>query len=150
MKIAVVGTGYVGLVTGSCLADSGNEVTCIDIDREKIERLKQGDIPIYEPGLAELVERNREAERLRFTTDLGPAVRASRLVVLAIGTPPAADGSADLSTLWTVVDQVAPHLRPDAIVITKSTVPVGTCARIRARLKELTGRDCDVASNPEF
>ena len=150
MKIAVVGTGYVGLVTGTCLAVSGNEVTCIDIDRAKIERLGRGEIPIYEPGLAELVERNQEAERLRFTTELGPAVRSSRLVFLAIGTPPADDGSADLSSLWKVVEQIAPHLAPSAIVITKSTVPVGTCAGIHARLKELTGRDCDVASNPEF
>jgi UDPglucose 6-dehydrogenase len=150
MRIAVVGTGYVGLVTGTCLADSGNEVTCIDIDRDKVERLTRGEVPIFEPGLAELVERNLEAGRLRFTTDLAPAVRSSRLVFLAVGTPPAADGSADLSTLWTVVDQIAPHLAHDGIVITKSTVPVGTCGRIHARLKELTGRDGDVASNPEF
>jgi len=150
MRIAVVGTGYVGLVTGSCLADSGNEVTCIDIDREKIERLERGEIPIYEPGLDDVVERNREAKRLRFTADLGPAVRAARLVLLAVGTPPAADGSADLSAMWAVVEQIAPHLAKNAIVVTKSTVPVGTSARIAARLKELTGRDCDVASNPEF
>jgi UDPglucose 6-dehydrogenase len=150
MKIAVVGTGYVGLVTGTCLADSGNDVVCIDIDREKIERLSRGETPIYEPGLEELIERSQGARRLRFTTDLGPAVHSSRLILLAIGTPPAADGSADLSTLWTVVDQIAPHLTPKAIVITKSTVPVGTCGRIESRLKELTGRDCDVASNPEF
>src|SRR6266478_4456263 len=132
MKIAIVGTGYVGLVTGTCLADSGNEVTFIDIDRDKIERLKRGEIPIYEPGLAELVERSQEGGRLAFTTDLAPAVRTSRLVFLAIGTPPAADGSADLSTLWTVVDQNAPPLSTRAIVITKSTVPVGTCGRIQA------------------
>ena len=150
MKIAVVGTGYVGLVTGTCLADSGNEVTCIDIDREKIERLNRGEIPIYEPSLGELVERNHKAKRLKFTTDLGPAVRSSRLILLAIGTPPAADGSADMTTFWSVVDQIAPHLASKGIVITKSTVPVGTCARIEARLKELTGHDCDVASNPEF
>ena len=139
-----------GLVTGTCLADSGNEVTCIDIDREKVERLTRGEVPIFEPGLAELVERNLKAGRLRFTTDLAPAVRSSRFVFLAVGTPPAADGSADLSTLWTVVDQIAPHLPQHGIVITKSTVPVGTCGRIHARLKELTGRDSDVASNPEF
>ena len=150
MKIAVVGTGYVGLVTGTCLADSGNEVTCIDIDRAKIERLNHGDIPIYEPGLAELVGRNHEAGRLQFTSELGPAVRAAGLVFLAVGTPPAADGSADLSSLWKVVEQIAPHLADGAIVITKSTVPVGTNAGIFARLKKLTGRDCDVASNPEF
>src|SRR5689334_19336564 len=149
MRIAVVGTGYVGLVTGSCLADSGNDVTCIDIDRQKIERLERGEIPIYEPGLEDVVERNRAAGRLTFTSELGPAVARSRLVLLAVGTPPAADGSADLSSLWTVVDQIAPHLPKNAIVVTKSTVPVGTNAGIAARLKELTGRDCDVASNPE-
>jgi UDPglucose 6-dehydrogenase len=150
MKISVVGTGYVGLVTGACLADGGHDVTCIDIDRLKLERLKRGEIPIYEPGLEDIVYRNRQAKRLQFTTDLGAAVRASRLVLLAVGTPPAADGSADLSSLWAVVEQIAPHLPSQAIVVTKSTVPVGTNARIAARLKELTGRDCDVASNPEF
>ena len=107
-------------------------------------------MPIYEPGLEELVVRNVEAERLHFTTDLAAAVKTARLVFLAVGTPPADDGSADLTALWTVVDAIAPHLRPDAIVVTKSTVPVGTAAKIAARLKELTGRDCDVASNPEF
>ena len=150
MKIAVVGTGYVGLVTGTCLAERGNEVTCIDIDRAKIERLKRGEVPIYEPGLAELIERNSAAGRLHFTTDLATGVREAKLIFLAIGTPPAADGSADLAGVWTVTDQIAPHLTPGAIVITKSTVPVGTNAKICERLKKHTGRDCDVASNPEF
>jgi UDPglucose 6-dehydrogenase len=150
MRIAVVGTGYVGLVTGTCFAESGNEVTCVDIDQQKIERLRRGDVPIYEPGLSELVSRNLAAARLHFTTDLAAAVKPARLVFLAVGTPPSSDGSADLSAMWKVVDSIAPHLRNDAIVITKSTVPVGTAARIEARLKELTRRDCDVASNPEF
>jgi UDPglucose 6-dehydrogenase len=150
MKIAVVGTGYVGLVTGTCLAESGNDVVCIDVDQEKIVRLQRGEIPIYEPGLAELVERNQRVGRLQFVTDLAAAVRASQLVFVAVGTPPAADGSADLTNLWQVVGQIAPHLPPEAIVITKSTVPVGTNARIAAQLRELTGRDCEVASNPEF
>ena len=150
MRIAVIGTGYVGLVTGSCFAESGNEVTCVDIDAQKIERLRQGQMPIYEPGLEELVVRNAEAERLHFTTDTPAAIKPARLVFLAVGTPPAADGSADLTALFAVVDAIAPHLRRDCIVITKSTVPVGTAARITARLKELTGRECDVASNPEF
>jgi len=150
MRIAVIGTGYVGLVTGTCLAESGNEVTCVDIDREKIERLKRRDVPIYEPGLSELVSRNLEAERLAFTTDLAAAVPGARLVFLAVGTPPSDDGSADLSALWKVIDAIAPHLRAESIVITKSTVPVGTATRVAARLKELTGRECDVASNPEF
>ncbi len=150
MKIAVVGTGYVGLVTGTCLADSGNEVVCIDIDRAKIDRLNNGEIPIYEPGLAELVERNRSVNRLQFTTDLAAAVKGARLVFLAVGTPPSSDGSADLTSLWRVIDQIAPHLPRGAIVVTKSTVPVGTNARIAALLKERTKVACDVASNPEF
>ncbi len=150
MKIAVVGTGYVGLVTGTCFADSGNEVTCIDINEEKIAMLRRGEIPIYEPGLSELVIRNAEAERLHFTTDLPSAVKPAKLVYLAVGTPPADDGAADLSALWAVVASIAPHLADDAIVVTKSTVPVGTNAEINRRLQELTGRECDVASNPEF
>jgi len=150
MKIAVVGTGYVGLVTGTCFADSGNQVTCIDIDEQKIARLSAGEIPIYEPGLGELVEHNLTAGRLHFTTDLGAAVRAARLVFLAVGTPSLPDGSADLSSLWRVVDDIAEHLPADAIVVTKSTVPVGTNHEIYERLKKRTGRDCDVASNPEF
>ncbi|MDZ4821406.1 MAG: nucleotide sugar dehydrogenase, partial [Planctomycetota bacterium] len=150
MKIAVIGTGYVGLVTGTCLADSGNNVICVDIDRAKVERLNRGEIIIYEPGLNELVERNMSAGRLQFTTDLQAAVQKAKLVFLAVGTPPTDDGSADLSSLWKVVDSVAPFLPADAVVITKSTVPVGTNAAITARLKERTGRNCDVASNPEF
>ena len=150
MKIAVVGTGYVGLVTGTCFAESGNHVTCIDIDQAKIARLNAGEIPIYEPGLSELVEQNREAERLDFTTDLAAGVKDAALVFLAVGTPPAADGSADLTSLWKVVDDLAKHLSPQTIVVTKSTVPVGTNAGIFRRLKERTGRDCDVVSNPEF
>ena len=150
MKIAVIGTGYVGLVTGTCFADSGNEVTCVDIDERKIARLRKGDIPIYEPGLSELVLRNAEAGRLLFTTNLAEAVRPAKLVYLAVGTPPAADGAADLSALFRVVTDIAPLLAKDAIVVTKSTVPVGTCAKIFDRLREITGRECDVASNPEF
>jgi len=150
MKIAVVGTGYVGLVTGTCFAESGNHVTCIDIDQAKIARLNAGEIPIYEPGLSELVQQNREAERLDFTTDLAGGMKDAALVFLAVGTPPAADGSADLTSLWKVVDDLAKHLSAKTIVVTKSTVPVGTNAGIFRRLKERTGRDCDVVSNPEF
>jgi UDPglucose 6-dehydrogenase len=150
MKIAVVGTGYVGLVTGTCFADSGNTVTCLDINAEKIAQLNRGEIPIYEPGLEELVIRNAKAGRLKFSTDSAAGVRSAQVVFLAVGTPPAADGSADLSALWRVVDGIAPHLDPQAVVVTKSTVPVGTCAGIERRLKERTGRDCHVASNPEF
>lgn len=150
MIIAVVGTGYVGLVTGTCFADSGNDVTCVDIDSAKIERLTRGEIPIYEPGLSEMVEHNVEAGRLKFTTDLNAAVGEAELVFLAVGTPPADDGSADLRNLWAVVDAMAAHLPEKAIVVTKSTVPVGTNEGIFKRLKEKTGRECEVASNPEF
>ena len=150
MRIAVVGTGYVGLVTGTCFANSGNTVTCLDINADKIARLNRGEIPIYEPGLAELVVRSAKAGRLLFTTDTATAIHAAQVVFLAVGTPPSADGSADLSSLWKVVDSIAPHLDPEAVVVTKSTVPVGTCAGIEARLKERTGRECQVASNPEF
>lgn len=150
MRIAVIGTGYVGLVTGTCFADSGNSVTCVDIDQAKIERLRAGEIPIYEPGLEEMVRENQAAERLSFTTDLAGAVANAEVVYLAVGTPQGDDGSADMTALWSVVDGMAPHLPADAIVVTKSTVPVGTCAKIARRLKEHTGRDCDVASNPEF
>lgn len=150
MKIAVIGTGYVGLVTGTCLADSGNEVTCIDIDQDKIERLEQGIIPIYEPGLSELVRHNAVAGRLRFTTDGAPAVKTAQLVYLAVGTPSCDDGSADLKYLWSAVEKIASHLPADAVVVIKSTVPVGTNTQVYNRLRELTGRECDVASNPEF
>src|SRR5262245_37694865 len=145
MKIAVIGTGYVGLVTGTCFADSGNDVTCIDIDQAKVETLRKGEIPIYEPGLAELVKRNAAAGRLKFTTDCPAGVKTARMIFLAVGTPSRDDGSADLKYLLQAVEQIAPHLRPDAIVVTKSTVPVGTCAKIEARLQALTGRACDVA-----
>ncbi|MBN2476062.1 MAG: UDP-glucose/GDP-mannose dehydrogenase family protein [Pirellulales bacterium] len=150
MRIAVVGTGYVGLVTGTCLAETGNDVVCVDCDQEKIDRLNQGEIPIYEPGLAEVVQRNASEGRLQFTTDLAAATSSAKLIFLAVGTPSADDGSVDLSALWSVVEEVAPHLGGDAIVVLKSTVPVGTNAAVTARLEELTGRDCDVASNPEF
>ncbi len=150
MKITVIGTGYVGLVTGTCLAETGNDVTCLDCDRTKIDLLNQGEIPIYEPGLAELVSRNAEAGRVKFTTDLATATARAKLIFLAVGTPPTDDGSVDLSALWAVVEQIAPHLGPQAIVVLKSTVPVGTNAAVTARLEELTGRDCDVVSNPEF
>jgi len=150
MNIAVVGTGYVGLVSGTCLAETGNDVTCVDCDRKKIDVLNRGHIPIYEPGLAELVARNVADGRLRFTTDLPSAAKKARLVFLAVGTPSAADGAVDLSSLWSVVEHIAPQITPGCIVVCKSTVPVGTNAKLAARLKELTGREVDVASNPEF
>lgn len=150
MKIAMIGAGYVGLVSGTCLADSGNEVTCVDIDQAKVERLEQGQIPIYEPGLAELVIRNGANGRLRFTIDTAEAVRNAQLVFIAVGTPSSDNGSADLSYVWQAVEKFAPHLRTDAVVVVKSTAPVGTNRAIAEKLKKLTGRDCEVASNPEF
>src|SRR5262245_39167191 len=107
MRIAMIGTGYVGLVTGACLADSGNDVTCVDIDQEKVDRLHAGEVPIVEPGLTELVEHNATAKRLHFSTDLAAAVRQASLVFLAVGTPSSDDGSADLAALWRVVDDLA-------------------------------------------
>ena len=150
MRIVMVGTGYVGLVTGTCLADSGNDVTCVDINEAKIAGLKRGEMPIYEPGLQELVQRNTKAGRLTFSTNLPEAVANAQLVFIAVGTPQADDGRADLTALWSVVDALAPHLPVNAIVVTKSTVPVGTNRGIYERLKEKTGRTVDVCSNPEF
>ena len=150
MKLAMIGTGYVGLVTGTCLAESGNEVTCVDIDLAKIERLRQGEIPIYEPGLSELVVRNAGQSRLRFTSDFHEAVADARLVFIAVGTPQDEKGAADLRFVMSAVQQIAPHLRPDAVVVIKSTVPVGTNAKVAAKLQEHSARSTDVASNPEF
>ena len=150
MRIVMIGTGYVGLVTGTCFAESGNEVTCVDIDPVKVDRLRQGDIPIYEPGLSSLVERNIRAGRLTFTTSAAECVPQAESVFIAVGTPQSDDGSADLRGLWKVVDTLAPLLSPTAITVVKSTVPVGTNRKVYERLRELTGRDCDVCSNPEF
>ncbi len=150
MKIAMLGTGYVGLVTGTCLAENGNEVTCIDVDSSKIERLKQGQIPIYEPGLSELVARNASHGRLHFTNQTAQGVKGARLVFLAVGTPSAADGSADLTFLHKAAADVAPHIARDTVVVIKSTVPVGTNRAVYEQLQKLTGRACHVASNPEF
>jgi UDPglucose 6-dehydrogenase len=150
MNVAVVGTGYVGLVTGTCFADSGNSVTCIDIDAAKIKSLNDGQIPIYEPGLTDLVRRNTDLGRLHFTTDTAAAVKDADVIYLAVGTPQGDDGAANLSALWAVAAAIAPHMREDAVVVTKSTVPVGTNRKLYNKLNELTGREVDVASNPEF
>jgi UDPglucose 6-dehydrogenase len=149
MKIAVIGTGYVGLVTGTCFAESGNEVTCIDKDVRKIETLQQGRLPIYEPGLLELVQRNRREGRLTFTTDLAKGIAPAQLVFIAVGTPQAHDGSADLSTLWAVGDSLTAHVNGPKIVVIKSTVPVGTNRALAERLAKAKF-PIDVASNPEF
>lgn len=150
MQVVMIGTGYVGLVTGTCFAESGNDVTCVDIDAEKIEKLRRGEIPIYEPGLSELVLRNTKSGRLKFTTVAADVVPHAQCVFIAVGTPQRDDGSADLRGLWKVADSLAPLLGRDTIVVIKSTVPVGTNRAVAQRLRELTGRDVDVASNPEF
>ena len=157
MKVAVVGTGYVGLVTGTCLAESGNEVTCVDNNPAKVDTLNAGGMPIYEPGLAELVAKNREDERLRFTTDLPAAVRPARLIFIAVGTPQSDAGDADLSAVWAVARAVALALKDQPpgppgsrVVITKSTVPVGTNKRVAEILAENGCPHVEVASNPEF
>ncbi|MCS6849871.1 MAG: UDP-glucose/GDP-mannose dehydrogenase family protein [Gemmataceae bacterium] len=150
MKIAVIGTGYVGLVTSTCLAESGNDVTGIDKDAHKIAILESGKLPIYEPGLLELVERNRRAGRLNFTTDLPSGIEGARLIFIAVGTPQGSSGSADLSNIWAVADALAPRLRPGQIVVVKSTVPVGTNRALAERLAHHGCRGVDVVSNPEF
>ncbi len=150
MKIVMIGTGYVGLVTGTCFAESGNEVICVDIDEKKIQSLQDGEIPIYEPGLKEQVERNVKAKRLKFTTSYAEVVPSAQCVFIAVGTPQGNDGSANLNGIWAVADSLAPHLSKDVVVVIKSTVPVGTNRKLYEKLKELTGREVTVASNPEF
>jgi UDPglucose 6-dehydrogenase len=150
VKVGVIGTGYVGLVTATCLAESGNDVIGIDKDADKIAVLEGGKLPIYEPGLLELVQRNRREERLQFTTDLGRAVASSQILFVAVGTPQAADGSADLANLWAVADAIGGHLDGRKLVVIKSTVPVGTNRALADRLGSRGGHQVDVASNPEF
>ncbi len=150
MRVAVIGAGYVGLVTATCLAESGNDVVGIDKDQAKIGLLESGRLPIYEPGLLELVQRNRREGRLRFTTDLGEGVRPARLVFLAVGTPPGRDGAADLSSVWAVTDAIAAHAQGPKVVVLKSTVPVGTNRQVAERLAARGRAGIDVASNPEF
>ncbi len=156
MKIAIVGTGYVGLVTGTCFAEMGTEVFCVDIDRKKIENLKNGIIPIFEPGLDEMVERNHKAGRLQFTTDLASIINEVDIVFSAVGTPPDEDGSADLKYVLEVARTVGQHLNKYMVIVTKSTVPVGTAQLVKKTIREeldkrgLTDHEFDVASNPEF
>src|SRR5258705_5280735 len=134
MRIAVVGTGYVGLVAGVCFADSGHTVVCVDIDAKKIDELRNGRSPIYEPGLEELLQKNLAAERIRFATDLAGAVRASDVVFIAVGTPERDDGSADLRVAMAVAQQIAQSAERYTVVVNKSTVPVGTAARMQAEI----------------
>jgi len=155
MKIAIVGTGYVGLVTGTCFAEVGMNVTCIDIDQKKIDNLHKGILPIYEPGLDEMVSRNVEKKRLHFSTNLAEAIQGAEVVFIAVGTPPDEDGSADLKYVLAVASSIGEHAQHPMVVVTKSTVPVGTAEKVRGALKEqLAKRQSDlelyVASNPEF
>lgn len=150
MKIAVVGTGYVGLVTGTCLAEMGNTVTCVDIDAEKVESMKNGHVPIFEPRLDVLFHRNISQERLFFTTDLPNAVKDSQIIFLALPTPPGEDGSADLSYILGVADQLGELLNEYKVIIDKSTVPVGTADRVKKAIASKTDIPFDVVSNPEF
>ena len=152
MHIAVIGSGYVGLVTGACFAEFGVDVTCVDVDAAKIARLSAGEIPIYEPGLEQLISRNTQAGRLRFTTDVRTAVDEGLVIFLAVGTPPRSDGSADLSYIDSAALSVAEHMRSYKVVATKSTVPIGTGERIRRLIKEnqKTQTGFGVVSNPEF
>jgi UDPglucose 6-dehydrogenase len=150
VKVAVIGTGYVGLVTATCLAESGNKVVGIDKDAAKIRMLAEGRLPIYEPGLLELVQRNHREERLCFTTDLAAGVGPAQLVFVAVGTPPGPDGAADLSSIWAVTDAIAQHVHGPKVVVLKSTVPVGTNQQVAERLAGRVRVPVDVASNPEF
>jgi len=150
MNIGVVGTGYVGLVVGTCFAESGNDVICVDVVREKVHNLKKGIVTIYEPGLDELVKRNLKEKRLHFTTELNEAIDKSKIIFLALPTPPGEDGGADLRFVLDVTRKIARRMRDSKIIVTKSTVPVGTCDRLRAVMREETEVDFDVASNPEF
>ncbi len=158
MKLGMIGTGYVGLVTGACFAEMGNDVICVDIDKEKIEKLKKGIIPIFEPGLEKLVKKNFERKTLKFTTDIREAVKKSDIVFIAVGTPQSEDGSADLTHVLDVAKQIGKHMDHPLIVVDKSTVPVGTADRVRQTIEdELKKRfgekmpfEFDVVSNPEF
>lgn len=149
MKIAIIGTGYVGLVTGTCLSEIGHQVTCVDIDKNKVKRLKQGDIPIYEPGLTELVLKNVEAGRLNFTTNLND-LDSPQAIFFALPTPPGADGEADLSFVLAAAKDVAKILKSYTVLINKSTVPVGTSKKVRDAVAVETNTEFDVVSNPEF
>ncbi len=155
MQISIFGTGYVGLVTGACLAESGNRVVCVDVDEHKIARLIQGELPIYEPGLEDIVHRNQQSQTLRFTTDAAVAIEHGDVIFIAVGTPPDEDGSADMRHVLQVAHTIGAHLNRYAVVVNKSTVPVGTAERVRQAIaSQLSERgvevEFDVVSNPEF
>ena len=150
MKLAVMGTGYVGLVTGSCFADLGNDVACIDIDADKIARLQAGEVPIYEPGLQEILHRNASEGRLTFTTDAGPAIRDAEVVFICVGTPQRASGKANLDYVVSAAQTIADNIRQFTVIVDKSTVPVGTAERLTRLISERTDVPFAVTSNPEF
>jgi len=150
MKIAVVGTGYVGLVTGTCFAETGNDVTCVDIDQQKVDKLRAGEITIYEPGLDEIFLRNLKEERLKFTTSLEEGIKGAKIIFLALPTPPGENGSADLKYILGVADDLGKIMQDYAVVVDKSTVPVGTADKVREAISRNCSVDFDVVSNPEF
>lgn len=150
MKIAVIGTGYVGLVSGTCYAETGNTVTCVDIDEKKVEKLQQGEIPIFERGLEEIFERNVKQERLFFTTNLAEGIKDAKIIMLALPTPPGGDGAADLKYVLGVAEKIGPLLKEYTVVVNKSTVPVGTAELVREKISNGTKVEFDVVSNPEF
>ena len=150
MKITVIGTGYVGLVTGTCLAETGNEVLCVDIDKEKVEKMRRGEVPIYEPHLEVIFERNISAERLKFTTNLHEGIDHAEILFLALPTPEGEDGSADLSYVLDVAEKTGKHLTSYKVIVDKSTVPVGTSEKVKKTIAEHAKTDFDVVSNPEF
>lgn len=150
MKLAVIGTGYVGLVSGTCFADSGNDVTCVDIDEGKVKKLKEGEIPIYEPGLRTIFNRSIREGRLHFTTDLQEGVKDAEIVFLCLPTPPGADGQADLSAVLKVAEQLGKLINDYKVIVNKSTVPVGTADRVRDAIAKNADNEFDVVSNPEF
>ncbi|RMD99921.1 MAG: UDP-glucose/GDP-mannose dehydrogenase family protein, partial [Bacteroidetes bacterium] len=151
MKLAVIGTGYVGLVSGTCFAETGNDVICVDIDENKVKRMQNGEIPIYEPGLDVIFERNTRQGRLKFTTDLASAVDHAEVIFLALPTPPGEDGSADLKYIMGVADDLSKLIKRYTVVVDKSTVPVGTAEKVHAILAQRLDEELfDVVSNPEF
>jgi UDPglucose 6-dehydrogenase len=150
MRIAVVGTGYVGLVAGTCFAESGNTVTCIDIDEEKVQQLRDGAVPIYEPGLEELLKRNVHDGRLKFTTNYTEGIKKAQVVFIAVGTPPGEDGSADLKHVLSAARSIAENIETYTVIVDKSTVPVGTARKVMEAVRASTDCEFDVVSNPEF
>jgi len=150
MKIAVVGTGYVGLVTGTCLAETGNDVLCIDIDENKVKQMQDGKVPIYEPHLDVLFERNIKAKRLKFSTNLAEGLEHGDIIFLALPTPEGEDGSADLKYILGVADDIGKLIKNYKVIVDKSTVPVGTSEKVEAAIAKNATSDFDVVSNPEF